>query len=169
MSCSAPPSTLTRRPPFTARAPFLKRSFAALALGLGLLGSLLPGASALEPTDGAPLTDGTYLYGEAAEPGEIGATYIVMTVRDGQATGAFYRPSSSFDCFHGQVTNTALNATIINSYDQTAYDYAVALAPSTVASQAGGAPSGLEGFYALDTLSDLDHEILATCQAVVAQ
>ena len=169
MSCSASPSILTRRTRSIAKATFLKRSFAALALGLGLLGSLLPGASASEPTDGAPLTDGTYLYGEAAEPGEIGATYIVMTVQEGQATGAFYRPSSSFDCFHGQVTNTALNATIINSYDQTTYDYAVALAPSTVASQGGGSPSGLDGFYALDTLSDLDHEILATCQAVVAQ
>lgn len=169
MSCSASLSTLTRRTRCTAKATFLKRSFAALALGLGLWGSLLPGASASEPTDGALLTDGTYLYGKAAEPGEIGTTYIVMTVREGQATGAFYQPSSSFDCFHGQVTNTALNATIINSYDQTAYDHAVALAPSTVASQAGGAPSGLAGFYALNTLSDLDYEILATCQAVVAQ
>lgn len=162
----------------TPRLPRLHRPLAAFAAALGILGGLATGVSALEPTvvvgsqplnTAAPLADGNYLYGEAPTAGELGATYLVMTVDAGQAVGAFYMTNSSFDCFHGQVAGDELAVTIINSYDQTAYDYAVAFATSTLASQAGGGTvPTLEGFYALDTLSELDHQILATCQGVVA-
>jgi hypothetical protein len=117
------------------------------------------------------LADGQYLYGEAQTAHQPGTTYVVMAVEDGRAVGAFYQPHSSFDCFHGQVGENLLALTIINSYDQTAYAYGVPLdtSRSTIASQGGAASQPtLEGFYAIDSLSATDHDILATCHAAIA-
>lgn len=152
---------------------FVKRPLAVLALSLGLMTSALPLASetavASTPPDleAATLTDGVYLYGDSPQPHTVGATYLVMAVQAGQAVGAFYMPSSSFDCFHGQVTPNSLDLTIVNSYDQGAYPYAVALATNgAIASATGTVPTIVpEGFHAIEPLSETDQQILATCQA----
>ena len=47
------------------------------------------------------LKDGVYLYGESSQPEQIGQSYMVFEVKQGQVTGAFYMPRSSFDCFTG--------------------------------------------------------------------
>ncbi|WP_008311010.1 hypothetical protein [Leptolyngbya sp. PCC 6406] len=171
MLCPVPHSPLASRPLVTPVLARLKRPLALLALGLGLLATGPITSSAVAQTSASPsiLADGTYLYGEAPEAGQHGSTYIVMQVKNGQATGAFYMPASSFDCFHGQVRATTLTATIINSYDQTAYDYALAFSgESAIAAVGGGAPTlTLDGFHAINTLSNLDHEVLATCQAIL--
>ncbi|NJN21048.1 MAG: hypothetical protein HC812_07505 [Leptolyngbya sp. RL_3_1] len=151
---------------------FMKRPLVLLALSLGLLANALPmgteiATASTPPTaEAAPLADGVYLYGESPQPDERGKTYLVMAVQAGQAVGAFYQLDSSFDCFHGQVTANRIDMTIVNSYDQAAYPYEVALATSGAIASASGAVSAMvpAGFYAIDTLSPTDQQILATCQ-----
>lgn len=114
------------------------------------------------------LPDGTYLYGQSAQPDQIGSAYMVFTVNHDQVVGAFYMPYSSFDCFQGEFQADQLALTIVDSYDQTSYPYAVALQPvSAIASSQAGTsvPVSLQGFHRLPAVSANDQRILATCQA----
>lgn len=116
--------------------------------------------------------DGIYLYGQSPQPGQLGIDYAVMEVRDRQTVGAFYRVSSSFDCFYGEVGSDQIDLTIVNSYEQVAYSYALPLDQATVVadgSSSTSAPVELVGFHPIDTLSDLDMEILSTCRAEYSQ
>ncbi|MGP1386193.1 MAG: hypothetical protein ACTS2F_21720 [Thainema sp.] len=109
----------------------------------------------------------TYLFGQSATAEQIGATYIVFTMQDQKVVGAFYMPQSSFDCFHGEVVGEQLALNITNSYDQTTYPYEVALASNAVvAGTDAAAPFGLEGFHAIETISETDQQVLSTCQAI---
>lgn len=116
--------------------------------------------------------DGIYLYGQSPQPGQIGVDYAVMEVRDRQTVGAFYRVSSSFDCFHGEVGSEQLNLTVVNSYEQASYSYALPIdQTATVASNNGSGSGAVEllGLHSIDTISDMDMEILSTCQAIHSQ
>lgn len=109
----------------------------------------------------------TYLFGQSAEAEQVGATYMVFTMQGQQVVGAFYMPQSSFDCFQGEVVGEQLALNITNSYDQATYLYEVALASSAVvAGTDAAAPFGLEGFYAIEILSETDRQVLSTCQAI---
>jgi hypothetical protein len=116
---------------------------------------------------------GQYLFGQVPEPDQIGQGYIVMENTGDLVYGALYYPSSSFDCFHGQVQGNELAMTIINSYSQEAYPYSIALvADSTVAAQqlpAGLTPVSLSGFHAIDTLTDNDLRMLSICKAAIEE
>lgn len=149
---------------------------------VAVLGSIAPaqaqsqpqGASApaIAQTAVALPEAGRHLFGQVSEPDQIGQGYVVLERTGDRVYGALYYPSSSFDCFHGQVEGTELAMTIINSYDQEAYPYSLALAdgPVVATSDTSGelAPFGLSGFFALDTLSDNDHRMLDMCQGVIA-
>jgi hypothetical protein len=114
------------------------------------------------------LSDGTYLYGQAPEPEQLGAAYMVFEVNQGDVVGAFYMPRSSFDCFSGEFEDDRLALTVVDSYEQTSYPFAIALDSSSSVAMAGGetiAPVGLEGFQRIDQLSENDQRILATCKA----
>lgn len=149
-----------------------KRSLLAVAA----LGLVFPSVSMAQaaPTQASAnrtvLADGTYLFGQSPEPGELGATYAVFSVDNNQTVGAFYQPSSSFDCFSGQVTPDQLAVNVVDSYEQTVHPYAIALAvdESPVAGEAAGA-YGLEGFHRIESISAQDQEILGVCQADLAQ
>ncbi|NER78036.1 MAG: hypothetical protein F6K42_00330 [Leptolyngbya sp. SIO1D8] len=151
----------------------IKRPLMLLVLSVGLLLGSLPfvattaTASNSEPQVTPGLADGIYSFGESPEAGQTGSTYMVLSVQSQQVVGAFYQPSSSFDCFYGQVTGNELTLTVVDSYDQTQYPYALALdASSQIASQDSGANALVpSGFYPLAELSDLDHSILSTCQS----
>ncbi len=109
----------------------------------------------------------TYLFGQSAEAEQVGATYMVFTMQDQEVVGAFYMPQSSFDCFQGEVVGEQLALNITNSYDQTTYAYEVALASNAVVAGAdAAAPFGLEGFHAIETLSETDQQVLSACQAI---
>ncbi len=115
---------------------------------------------------------GRYLFGQVPEPDQIGQGYVVLE-RDGDRVyGALYYPSSSFDCFQGQVQGTELAMTVINSYDQDSYPYSIALAegPVVATSDASGelVPFGLDGFHALGAPSENDHRMLDMCRGVIA-
>lgn len=115
---------------------------------------------------------GRYLFGQSTQPDQVGQGYVVLERTGNQVYGALYFPSSSFDCFEGQVQGNTLAMTIVNSYDQEAYPYTMALAdgPVVAANDPSGAlvPFGLDGFHALSDLSENDHRMLAICQGVLA-
>ncbi|MBW4494598.1 MAG: hypothetical protein KME26_16230 [Oscillatoria princeps RMCB-10] len=99
------------------------------------------------PAEEQALADGVYHYGESAEPEQIGKVYMVFEVRRGLAIGAFYMPSSSFDCFYGSAWPQRLDLTIVSSYEQTTYSYSVPL----------------DEFQPVPTVSDNDERILRVC------
>lgn len=84
------------------------------------------------------LADGTYLYGQSSEPGQIGKEYLVFEARQGKVVGAMYMPSSEFACFHGTLNSRQLNLTIANAYNQTALAHTIAREQPTHIAAAGG-------------------------------
>ena len=150
----------------------IKSPLLLLTLSAGLLLGLFPSvsehamASSVEAQAIIGFADGTYVFGESPEAGQVGSTYMVFEVQSQSLVGAFYQPSSSFDCFHGQVEDNKMTLTVIDSYDQTSHPYVLALdVASQAASQVGIAGSIVpSGFYSLSDLSELDWSILATCQ-----
>jgi hypothetical protein len=117
-------------------------------------------------SDRPAFKEGTYLYGESAVTGTIGAVYFVFQVQADQLSGAIYQPASSFDCVYGQVGDSQLNLMVTNTYDQTTYPYTVAFSPAeTVIASARGVtqPPTLNGMQAIHTLSDLDRRLLEIC------
>ena len=93
------------------------------------------------------LADGIYLFGEAAEPEQMGNAYLVFEVRRGILIGAFYMPSSSFDCVYGAAQPQRLDVTIVNSYEQTAYPYSIPI----------------QQMHPISEVSANDRRILSTC------
>ncbi len=154
-------------------AQFIKLSLlvvAALGLTPNVSQAQVASDASQESATRTVLADGTYLFGQSPEPGELGTTYAVFSVQDNRTVGAFYQPSSSFDCFSGQISPDRLAVNVVDSYEQTVHPYSIALAVdnSFVAGEAAGA-YGLEGFHRIDNLSDQDQEILGVCQADLAQ
>jgi hypothetical protein len=114
------------------------------------------------------LPDGTYLYGRVSKAGQLGSTYLVFEVHQGAVNGAFYMPQSSFDCVHGSVQTQRLALTVVNSYEQASYPYAVALqtaGKSASSTRPDVVPIALEGFHPIKQLSANDRRILSTCKA----
>jgi hypothetical protein len=114
------------------------------------------------------LPDGVYLYGQSAQANRYGSAYLVFQVKERQVSGAFYMPASSFDCFRGEVQANQIALTVVNSYEQTSYPYAVALnSNATVAqlSEVSGATVEPAGYHRIQKISANDRRILATCMA----
>ncbi|PZV08558.1 MAG: hypothetical protein DCF32_04480 [Leptolyngbya sp.] len=114
-----------------------------------------------------------YLFGQVPRPDQIGQGYVVLERTGDRVYGALYYPSSSFDCFEGQVQGTELAMTVINSYDQSdTYPYSLAMVEDSAvaSSDASGelVPFGLDGFHAIDNLSENDHRMLEMCRGVVS-
>lgn len=138
---------------------------AAVVLGAAVITHLAPNnALANAASVNSPLVDGVYLYGQQSTPNQLGSVYMVFEVTAGNAVGAFYMPSSSFDCFSGNVAPNRLDLTVIDSYEQTSHPYALPAEPTVVAGQ--GAQYTIDGFTALSNLSDTDQQLLKTCQSV---
>lgn len=115
-----------------------------------------------------PLEDGIYLYGETEQPNQIGASYMVMEVNDGQAVGALYMPYSSFDCFQGEFQGNQLDMTVVNSYDRSSYGYSFAVQSDNYIASIDdpvSTPVRLNGMYNLAEVSNNDRRILETCKA----
>lgn len=128
----------------------------------------------LEPltsvANSAPImpADGTYLYGQQPVPEQLATAYFVFEARSGDITGAFFMPSSSFDCVQGHIEGGEIVLTVTDSYSQDNYQYALALEmpAADIAQQWGivNLPPNISGFYSLP-VRDSDRAVLATCQA----
>ncbi|MGB3296604.1 MAG: hypothetical protein WBB01_26770 [Phormidesmis sp.] len=112
--------------------------------------------------------DGIYLYGQQPIPDQLATAYFVFELQDGNITGAFYMPSSSFDCVRGQMESDQILLSVTDSYSQETSPYALSLNPpaAVVASQLspGIAPPNISGFYRLP-MNDQGRELLTICQA----
>lgn len=131
-----------------------------------------PETLAVAQTTAEPEGD-RYLFGQVPQPDQIGQGYVVLERTGDRVYGALYYPSSSFDCFEGQVQGTEIAMTVINSYDQTdTYPYSIAMAEGAAiaSSEASGelAPFGLDGFHTIGELSENDHRMLEMCRGVVS-
>ncbi|MBU6228138.1 MAG: hypothetical protein KGQ93_00370 [Cyanobacteria bacterium REEB459] len=111
---------------------------------------------------------GRYLFGQAPQANQLGQGYMVVESTGDRLYGALYFPSSSFDCFQGQIRGNQLALTITDSYNQQTYPYSVAVATDTTvaASQLpnGLTPLSLRGFYPIRQLSSTDITMLETCR-----
>lgn len=118
----------------------------------------------------AVLEDGSYLFGQSPNANELGSTYAILSVQNNQVIGAFYQPHSSFDCFSGHIYPNLLDISVVNSYEQTAYPYEIAVTVDSTLIAGGGAGAyTLEGFHRLESLSEQDQNILTTCQTDLVQ
>jgi hypothetical protein len=116
----------------------------------------------------ASLSNGVYLYGQSAKPDQIGQAYFVFEVRQGKVLGALYMPNSSFDCAYGGFEREKLALNVVDSYEKTAYPYAIALDRQVnIASTTNPTlpQPGLEGFQKLTQVSQNDLKLLNTCKA----
>jgi hypothetical protein len=113
------------------------------------------------------LPDGVYLYGQSAQPEQIGQGYFVFEVNRGKVIGALYMPRSSFDCASGSFKDNQLALRVVNSYDRTTNPYEIAVERSSTVASTGNPTQeiGLQGFHRLPTVSENDQRILNVCKA----
>ena len=112
--------------------------------------------------------DGIYLYGQQPTPNQLATAYFVFESQGGRVTGAFYMPSSSFDCVQGHIGSDRIALNVTDSYSQETASYSLGLHPPN-AQVAGlgssiAAPPNISGFHQLP-VSDRDRALLSTCQA----
>lgn len=135
----------------------------------GGLGAMLAESSQADTQNAAApqMADGVYLYGQSPQPQTVGSEYLVFEVNQGAVVGGFYMPSSSFDCFYGNMQADKLALNVVDSYERTTHPYSLALAAGEPVASTGGnvSPLGLEGYHRIADLSDLDQHILTTCKA----
>ena len=129
------------------------------------------------PKQDSSLQDGTYLYGQSSQPGELGKEYIVFQANQGKVVGAMYMPSSEYACFYGTLNSKQMNLTVVNPYNQTAFSHTIAREQTTQVAAAGGQIDlentydsltyphsiGLEGYLPINQVGDNDKQILNTC------
>lgn len=134
----------------------LGQKLLAVAAGVGLTltsGSLGTVAGAVQPQQSNSvkldlLADGTYLYGEAPQPDQIGKGYVLFNHQQGKVIGALYYPQSEFDCFIGSLENNTLDVESIGAYD------------SEVVRQ----KMNLSDLHQIETISANDQRILSVCR-----
>ncbi|MBX2864165.1 MAG: hypothetical protein KTR27_11460 [Leptolyngbyaceae cyanobacterium MAG.088] len=147
--------------------PQLIKSTLAL-VGATFLSSI--GAATVLAEPAGLLADGIYLYGQQPVAAQAGSVYMVFEVAGRRTVGAFYMPSSSFDCFHGDISSTRLDLTVIDSYEQTSHPYSLAVqAQPVLAAGEAATELSINGFAPIDDLSELDETILETCQTAQAE
>jgi outer membrane biosynthesis protein TonB len=135
-----------------------------------------PSLAQVPNSDGA-IADGTYLYGQSAQAGEIGKEYIVFEARQGKIVGAMYMPSSEYACFYGTLNSKQMNLTVVNPHNQTSFAHTIARNQPTQIAAVGGQINlnntydsltyphsiGLEGYLPISQVSDNDKQILSNC------
>ncbi|MBO9998639.1 MAG: hypothetical protein J7641_06455 [Cyanobacteria bacterium SID2] len=121
-------------------------------------------------TSSIEIADGKHLYGSAPQPQQLGEMYMVFEARGNQVVGGFYQPNSSFDCFQGSIDGDRLALNVTDSYRNDTYTYDIALdsqAAVVANTQAGTPMTSLQGFHPIETLSEIDRQVLETCQAAI--
>lgn len=156
------------------KAPLLRSLIAPVQKATQLLAGLSVAASLMSlsvPTQAAQrnlaqtsLPNGVYLYGQAAQPEQIGRAYFVFEVRQGKLIGALYMPRSSFDCTYGSFQPGKLALTVVDSYEKNESPYAIALERTNVAGNPSASQLNLEGFQKMNQVSANDRRILNMCK-----
>lgn len=136
-----------------------------LVLGFGLVAINSPSLLAQNIPPTSPFADGIYLYGQSAQPEQIGKEYMIFKVQQGKVIGAVFLPQSEYSCFAGTLTPQQMRVSVIDPYENATYQHTIALdSPSPVAAERNIAQKiGLEGYYPISTISNNDRQILQTC------
>jgi hypothetical protein len=95
-----------------------------------------------------PLKEGIHLFGQVQSPGQFQTEYILFKMRHNRVFGAFFMPSSSFDCFSGTVEANKLKVSVVTTYEQQTYNHTV----------------NLNQYYPIQTISSNDLRILDVCR-----
>ena len=126
-----------------------------------------------------PQKDGIYLYGQSPEPQQIGQEYIVIEVSKGKAVGAFYLPSSEFNCFNGTIEAGKLALLLANGPETEAYPDTIgsnteepqlaALGDRSLGNSSNEITTpysvALQNYHQLPQVSESDKQILAACKS----
>lgn len=147
------------------RPNFFRRLLAVTTLATLTLGS--GAAIATETVSTVRPIEGPYFYGQVAETGQLGATYVVMERHEGQWLGAIYQPNAEFDCFVGQLKSNHLAMEIPDTFTNETFAHHMPVEPETLVASAEGvvAPAPqLVGFETINTLTDNEHRLLNVCQ-----
>ncbi|HEY9887282.1 MAG TPA: hypothetical protein V6D02_02715 [Candidatus Obscuribacterales bacterium] len=159
-------------PLLAARTPHRRdrRLLPGLTLALGVCFGAVPGFSTValgQTAEPSRLAEGVHVFGESATPNVLGTTYMVVNVTGAEVVGGFYQPSSSYDCFSGELVGNEMALTVAANFEQPAYPFTLALETmETVAAQ--GIPASQlvpSGFQALATPSATDQAVLQACQS----
>ncbi len=161
---------VTHIPSATVFAPQTRRFLRQTILATVSLMSVIPTAIATPV-----ISNGTYLYGEAPTPNQLGSAYLVFQVHNQTLSGAAYWPGSSFECLSGQVQGVGaaspgasrLVLTFKATPSQPASTREIALTQRGIVANTGKTSPGmgLEGMHPIGKLSSNDRRILKTCQA----
>jgi hypothetical protein len=151
-----------------------KAAIAGASLVLGAISmSIFPASAAPQKVaeQSTALPDGIYLYGQSAQPDDLGNGYFVFESKQGQVVGALYMPRSSFDCAAGSFKSDQLALTVTNSYDRITNPLEIALERSTTVASSGSTAPGisLQGFHKLDKVTDNDLRMLNVCKTDLSQ
>lgn len=163
----------------------LVKKNAGLLLGLGLA-AIAPNMALAAPlessflphlSNGAPVTQTleianspamVFLYGTAPEAQQLGQEYMVISLAENnQVQGVFYQMNSEFACFKGEMKQGKLELAVMDPYEQVAYDYQLDYKAAGQVAETGDRLNVQfmpEGFHAIQTLSELDHELLQQCR-----
>ena len=131
------------------------------------------------PKGKLPQKDGVYLYGQSPEPQQIGQEYIVIEVSKGKAVGAFYLPSSEFNCFNGTIEAGKLALLLANGPETEAYPDTIgsnteepqlaALGDRSLGDSSNEITTpysvALQNYHQLPQVSESDKQILAACKS----
>ncbi|MFO8040553.1 MAG: hypothetical protein R6U67_14040 [Sodalinema sp.] len=140
----------------------------ALAIADVLPSTVTPSSPAIAqemPDHSGSSADGIYVYGESPQLQILGRAYIVLESRGNQVVGGFYMYQSSFDCFYGQMTHQSLQVTVIPTYEETRYSYAIQRSDTAIASpNTPPITPEFEGFYRLQNPDEVANRVLDTCR-----
>ncbi|NJN39205.1 MAG: hypothetical protein HC790_11615 [Acaryochloridaceae cyanobacterium CSU_3_4] len=95
-----------------------------------------------------PLKEGIHLFGQAQSPGQFQTEYILFKMHHNRVMGAFFMPSSSFDCFFGTVEAKKLKVSVMATYEQQTYNHTV----------------NLNQYHPIQDISNNDLRILDVCR-----
>lgn len=96
-----------------------------------------------------PLKEGVHLFGRSRLPGQVQTEYLVFKMSRNRVVGAFFMPSSSFDCFLGTKEASKLKLTVVESYEQQAFEHSI----------------NLNQYYPIQQISHNDLRIVDACAA----
>jgi len=149
------------------------RSHSTLVLLSALSTLVLASLSIATPLRAQELTDdGLYLRGSHPVANQVGESYMVFSIQAGQTVGGFYQPQSSFDCFYGSIGVDYMPLTVVNSYTEEPYTYAMNLSHETIVAntrQTQVASQDPVSAYAIPELDETARRVLATCQTKFAE
>ncbi|MFM6039821.1 MAG: hypothetical protein ACKO3K_14245 [Cuspidothrix sp.] len=116
-----------------------------------------------------PDQDGIYLYGQSAQPNQLGEGYILFQKQQNRIIGALYVPQSEFSCFQGTLAKSGELAMTVKSSPGEVGAIEVSTRSripqiSDDTSETYAHSISLQDYYQLTSVSANDRNILQMCK-----